>query len=198
MSTDREMPFVKALATGRFTDDGYEPQPLWLIPIQLRSRIQYYQEVADRALADIERSWDASGRYYRSREEFDASDFVRHIWQRSSPFWWGLNDIIGFVDVRLYTRSVQIQAALFLTTKRPSRTLRDRVFVHKRHSAYDLVGGETNHELQDRTIALVRELAADPRLKRRHLDLPPWERSVRRTDLIGIFRDAVAADKTRA
>src|SRR2546422_2954951 len=110
-------PFVRKLAEGAFADDGYEPQTLWLLPICLRSRTSYYDDVVNRAKSDLAEAWRQQGHLYKSREEFDASSFVDHIWRLHSPFWWGLNDVVGYVDVKACVRAMHIQAALFLTKK---------------------------------------------------------------------------------
>jgi len=92
---------------------------------------------------------------------------------------------------------MHIQAALFLTSKRPSRRLRDRIYVHRRHETYELRGGETNDRLQDETVRLVEALASDTRVRRRYLDLEPWQRLVRHTNILRIMLDALAADRAR-
>lgn len=87
------------------------------------------------------------------------------------------------VNVRANLAEGAIQATLFLTTKRPSRTLVDRTYVHVRQEQVPLQPGDTNEALRARVLAAVTALRTDPRLKRRHVDLAGWRRALEHTGL---------------
>lgn len=63
------------------------PPRLWLIPLTLRTRIQYYQEAADRIRAQVERLWQTS-RARMSRGCFERMGVVKNIWEWGAPPWW--------------------------------------------------------------------------------------------------------------
>ncbi len=160
--------------------------------------MQYYREAADRTRSDIEDLWSRVSDLYDGVEPFMKSHVVDHIWGRNSPMWWGLNDIIGYIDIRLSVRSLQFQASLFLTRKRASRQLADKRFVHRRQETVRIERGDTNQSLRERLIVAVDDISQDPRLKGRYLDLGPWEQLVANTDLVGLFRAAAEADANPA
>jgi hypothetical protein len=179
-------------------DDGYEPQLLWLIPIFLRSRIQYYDETVARVRRRIEEHWKQSGQEsYETREEFEQSKFVQWIWYSEHPYWWGLTDIVGWIDVRACVRSREIQASLFLPTKRISRQLKDKRYVLRRKETVSLSEDVTNEQLQESLIQAVETICEDDRTKRLYVDLDQWRRLVRHTDLKGIIREATEEDLAR-
>jgi hypothetical protein len=180
-------------------DDGYEPQLLWLIPIFLRPRIQYYDEAA----ADIHRRtdeyWSRSGQQvYGSREEFEQSSLVQWIWDSGHPYWWGFNDIVGWIDVRACVRSQEIQVSLFLPSKRVSRKLKDKRFVFRRREVVALPQVTTNEQLRKGVFEAVEVIRGDDRIKKRYVDLDQWRRLVRHTDLVGIIREAANEDLERS
>ena len=187
-------PFREVVERG-LEDDGYEPQSLWLIPVFLRSRVQYYDEAAASIRKRIEEHWEQFGQNtYNSREEFEQSSFVEWIWSDSHPYWWGLNDIVGWIDIRVCVRSRGIQVALFLPTKRVSRRLKDKRYVFRRRETISLSQHATNEQLRESLIEAVETIRNDERIKTRYVDLHQWCRLVRHTDLIGIIREAAEED----
>jgi hypothetical protein len=131
---------------------------------------------------------------YPSPEAFEKSSIVNAVWYRNSPLWWGLNNVVGWIDVRACVRNREIQAALFLTTKRASRNMKDKRFVFRRRESVAISAPVSNYDLQHATIQALRILALDTRLRDRYIDLDQWERLVTPTDLVGIIRQAAARD----
>ena len=175
-------------------DDDYEPQILWLIPIYLRSRIQYYDEVISRIHREIDNLRRRYVSAYPSPEAFEKSSIVNVVWYRNSPLWWGLDNVVGWIDLRACVRNREIQAALFLTTKRASRNMEDKRFVFRRRETVAISAPVSNYDLQHATIQALRTLASDTRLRDRYIDLDQWERLVTHTDLFGIIRQAAVRD----
>jgi hypothetical protein len=201
MSSESEQsstPSFREIVEGGLEDDGYEPQSLWLIPIFLRSRIQYYNEAAASIQTRIEEYWERFGQStYNSREEFKQTSLVEWIWSNGHPYWWGLNDIVGWIDIRACVRSREIQVALFLPTKRVSRQLKDKRYVFCRRETISLPERATNEQLQERVIEAVETIRNDEHIKTRYVELNQWCRLVRHTDLVGIIREAAEEDLMR-
>jgi hypothetical protein len=185
--------FREAVERG-IKDDDYEPQILWLIPIYLRSRIQYYDEVISRIHREIDNLRRRYVSAYPSPEAFEKSSIVNAVWYRNSPLWWRLDNVVGWIDLRTCVRNREIQAALFLTTKRASRNMEDKRFVFRRRESVAISAPVSNYDLQHATIQALRPLASDTRLRDRYIDLDQWERLVTHTDLVGIIRQAAARD----
>lgn len=173
-------------------DDGYEPQPLWMIPVYLRSRLEYYDDALARIRNHTEGLMRDYGHLYSTPEGFKRLEDI--AWNRHSPYWWGLADIVAWMDVRACTRSAEIQVSLFRTTKKPSRRLRDKRYVFDGRTSVPIVVGATNEFLRERTIQAVERLAASAKLRKRYIDLERWRRLVRHTDLVGIINAAAEAD----
>jgi hypothetical protein len=159
------------------------------------------KDAASSAQAKVERLWKSSREGFQSRKAFESSHVVDHIWAMAAPLWWGLNDVIGFVDIRLMLDVPCLDAALFLTAQRPSRRLTAKQYVCRRHEEFRLEGGQGNHELQAGVLAAVERLAADPALSERHLPLDDWRIMVAGTNLVGVIRDfaeqKTLCDRTR-
>ena len=98
------MNFREAVERG-IKDDDYEPQILWLIPIYLRSRIQYYDEVISRIHREIDNLRRCYVSAYPSPEAFEKSSIVNVVWYRNSPLWWGLDNVVGWIDLRACVRN---------------------------------------------------------------------------------------------
>ena len=182
------------IARGEIEPDGYEPLCLWLIPILLRSRKQYYNNAVADTKKLIEWYWKSSKHIYHSFGEFEQSDFVGQTWERKCPLWWGLNDIIGWIDVRVCAREREFQVSLFLPTKRISKRLKDKQYFC--HSRQTIALGEraTNRELRTTLINCVEEISADKKLTKRHIDLARWRRLVHHFDIVGVIREAAEVD----
>jgi hypothetical protein len=186
--TENLDPLLKRLADGDLQKTGRHPLQLWLLPVHLRSHDKYYQDAIDSTRHEIEESWTQHGRLYASREEFDASDFVRNTWARASPYWWGIDDIVGYIDVRASLAERQLQATLFLTTKRPSRTLVNKKYVAKQKEVVAFGTHAANNELRAQLASAVRRIAENSALANREFDYLSWARVLDHTDLVGILR----------
>lgn len=190
---DESKPFLKKLADGDLGSDEFESLQLWLLPVLLRSRQRYYADAVQAVHSQVEDAWHAHGTFYPSREAFDESQFIQDAWRRASPYWWGLNDIVGFIDIRADVVSLSLDATLFLTTKRASRSLVDKVFAQRAQQRVAIVSGQSNHHLRAELNAAVTRLAEDERLRRRYLDLVGWRSVLNRTDLLQIVLDEIEA-----
>ena len=137
----------------------------------------------------IEAAWEAYGHLYESRDGFERFPYVEQSWRLASPSWWGLNDIVGFIDIRANLLEQALQATLFLTTKRVSRTLVDKTYVAGGQEVVRFGEVASNDELRRDLIQAVERLATDTRLRRRQLDLQAWRQVVNHTDLVGILRE---------
>ncbi len=181
-------PVLRQLADGDLGPDEDEPLQLWLLPILLRSRQRYYAEAIAAVEQQIAEAWTAHGHMYPSREKFDNSPFVEGAWRHAQPAWWGLNDIVGFIDVRLSATSASVDSALFLTGERASRSLVRKTFVLRGQERVFVVGGDTNADIQSRIDTAVTKLAASNSVNRRFVDLRNWRSVLYCTDLLCIFR----------
>ena len=193
----RSPPTFRELAESGEGPGDYDPHQLWLIPIHLRSRQEYYREVEASITADVDAHWRDTGHLHGSREDFDASHFVEYLWSSRSPFWWGLHDIVGYIDVRMDVLEWEFQVSLFLPTKRVSRTLKDKTYVNECTERVSLPTGQPNSVAQQALVEALGRVAAHKSLSKRSLDLVPWIRNIRHTDLIGIFTDFAEALKAR-
>ena len=90
------------------------------------------------------------------------SGFVRNTWRFHSPYWWGLADVIGFIDTRASIATQSPTATLFLTTKRPSKRLVDKRYVSRHQEAVPFDNASTNETLRASLSAAVGQPAADP------------------------------------
>ena len=189
------VPTFRELVEAGIEFDPYEPQILLLIPVYLRSRRQYYEEAAQRIHRKIEDFWQSQSHWYEFRDEFEKSSLVTWIWDSGSPPWWGLNDVVGYIDVRVCVRKREIQAALFLPKKRISRQLKEKIFWFQRREAISLGERATNERLRSQVMELVHRLRADDRLKNRYVDLEQWQRILNHVDLVGLIKSAAASDR---
>lgn len=197
MGTPGDNPYkgwFQRLARGEIEPAGYEPLSLGLIPILLRSRKQYYQDAVATTRKLIDWYWETSKTIYPSRAHFEGSDFIQGVWEREAPLWWGLNDIIGWIDVRLCVRAREFQISVFLPTKRISRVFQNKAYFCHFQESIKLPGRSTNAELRKVLIKGVEKVAADRRLRRRYLNLGGWRSLVQYLDLIGLIRVTAEAD----
>jgi hypothetical protein len=138
----------------------------------LRSRREYYEGLVARVRRRIEESWNFhKSSTFQTREEFDRSFIADDHW-KTPVYWWGLNDVIAFIDVRLH--STEIAATLFTTVERPSATLGSKTYKVAGIESVELKGGMGNEVLRREVIAAVERLAADPALRKRYVDLDRW------------------------
>ena len=195
----QDKPLLQRIAAGEVELDGSEPTQLWLIPILLRSRARYYNDAVDRCQRRLALLRQTYAELSVSADEFERSAYVQEIWRRASS-WWGLNDIIGYIDIRAHPVERVVQASLFLTTKRATRNLADKVFALVRDESVPIHAGDSNETLRRRLLVAVDGLVDHHRVKRRWVDVAGWQRSLEHTDLIGLLRSemelAVAAMKS--
>lgn len=182
------------LARGEIEADEYEPLCLWLIPIFLRPRRKYYSDAIKDTRKLIEWYWENSKSIYGSRAAFESSDLIRQVWERGAPAWWGLNDVIGWIDVRLCVRRREFHLSLFLPTKQISRRLKNKIYKGESFEVISIPDPSTNKKLRSTLIHSVERLASDARLKRRYIDLVSWRRLVRSMDLVGLIRETAKED----
>jgi hypothetical protein len=179
-------------------DSDYEWQPLWLIPIYLRSRRQYYSEAVhaiDRRIAATwkrRQQWVTSPAQRQSWEDFQKADYVANARETGTQPWWGLNDVVGYIDVQLDIADAAIHALLFLADKTISRRLTRKRFVSKRQVTIHLEEvGEVldNARLREQIAEAVVELRSDPQLTKLYVDLDRWHILLVNTDLVGVVRE---------
>jgi hypothetical protein len=174
--------------------DGYEPQLLWLIPLTLRSRKQFYDEVVATIRNDIERGWKQFAHLYLDRAKYEASSYVDSLWRGHSPYWWGLDDVVAWIDARACVRSREIQLGLFLPSKRISRKLKEKRYVHQFRRVVAIPERTTNKKLQVAVISAIKSLKKEEKVKHLVLNTDQWFRVIRNTNLTGIIRSAYVAD----
>jgi hypothetical protein len=169
--------------------DEYEPQQVCLIPIYLRTRYQFYRE-AEEAIRDrIEEVWSAAGSAWKSREDFDRSESTNNIWLRESPPWWGANDIVGYLDLRMSLPQQEFQVGLFMPMKRVSRSLRDKKFVFTHMERRPFPSRQPNSTAQELFVEMVTEVCRRPEVKKRYVERESWAHIIRRIDLLGLLQD---------
>lgn len=192
-SRKQESGWYRKLAESSLEGDDYEPLCLWLIPVLLRSRKQYYADAVAKTKQLVEWYWKTRGPAFASRADFEKSTFLQQTWEREAPPWWGLNDIIGWIDVRLSVREREIWVSLFVPDKRISRNLKEKVYSCRLQERVTLPNRSTNEKLSSDLIGAVERVAAAPVIRGRCADLASWRRCVRHTDLIGIIHDTANA-----
>ena len=148
------------------TLDSYEPLSLWLIPVLFRTRAQYYDDAERETEKLIDFYWSTSKSLYASRGEFEKSKLVEDTWKREAPPWWGLNDIVAWIDIRMCLREREFQVSLFLPTRRVTRRLKDKVYCCSRQERVPLRQRSTNDKLRSGHIRAVTVIASDPSLER--------------------------------
>ncbi len=184
----------RELVESKTPNDDYEPLSLWLIPLYLRSRKQYYDEAADSIKKHIDELWEKVRDIFPSRDEFEKTDSVDSIWARYTPYWWGLNDVVGWIDIRLCVRKRQIQLSSFLSAKRVSRKLKDKKYGFQSIEVIDLSEIATNEELQNIVLDKLNSMSHDKSIRKLFVDLKPLYRVICHTDLVGIIQEFARED----
>jgi hypothetical protein len=169
--------------------DGYLPQILMTIPIHLRSREQYYKDAVEEVRGRLDWAWEI----YKhlpdnpTREDFEKSEHGEGWWQRGTPPWWGLNDIIGFIEIRIDLMESQFLVALFLPkNKRLRASTRMRAVWPAGLEKVPFGRNVSASEVRDRIKTELIAFSDDTRLRRRYLDLEPYFLLLDNTDLIGL------------
>jgi len=186
--------WFQKIARGEIEPDGYEPLCLWLIPILLRTRRQYYNDAVERTKKLIAYYWKSSKHIYHSFEEFEQSDFVQQTWERKSPLWWGLNDIIGWIDVRVCVREGEFQISLFLPTKRISKILKDKQYYCYQRKTIALPDKATNRKLRTLLINGIEDISTLNKLNKMHIDLERCRRLANNLDIVTVIKETVEED----
>jgi hypothetical protein len=167
----------------------YEPQLILFIPT-------YYADALRSAQEHIDSIWRVTRDGGTSREEFERFHIVQSIWKRSSPLWWGVNDIVGWIDVRIWNAENEVRAALFLPTKRITRQMVRKQFVHKKRVAAPIDRALGNNAWHVRIEALVRQILAEPQVSRLHVPWEQWRAILMRIDVVGLIDDALARGRS--
>jgi hypothetical protein len=175
-----------------FPPNGYEPLQLALIPILLRTRHQYYEEAAKRIDRQIEETWRQTSKQHETLEQFRNSDFAKGIWRHDSPSWWGLNDIIGYIDIRINLMERAIELNLFLTSKRVSRSLVKKEFVLKASKKVMLGAFLKGGSLEDAVRQKLLMLAKDSRVAKYHVSCEHFLAVLPYIDLAGLTRTQIS------
>jgi len=172
-------------------DDSYEPLLLWMIPVYLRTRQEYYLDAVKNARRRIDALWEQTKNSYESRDEFERTRIVEYIWNRSGPPWWGLNDIVGWIDVRLFSKieDTRIELSLFLPTKRISRRLVDKRFVFRRREVVPVTPNMTNQSIHEEVIVALNTITSDKRIRKYFVEIENWRLKIYHTDVQGLIRD---------
>lgn len=116
-----------------------------------------------------------------------SKDHIDHIWWRSSPPWWGANDLVGWIDVLGDVRLLEVTANLFLPRKRISRQLVKKEFWFTGRTRFPLEPAMGNERLRERTIAIVEELAQHERVRKLTVYLHEWRLLAAHTDIDGVL-----------
>lgn len=132
-----------------------------------------------------------------AKAAFEVREKAKPLVSSEVPPWWGLNDVVGWIDVRLDVRAAKLDAALFLPKKRISRQLRNKVYWPEKCLSVPLGIEPTNDTLRRQSVELVELLLKAPRTRKLYTDLASWRRQVVHTDLIGLARDATVVEPTR-
>ena len=163
-------------------DDG--SRPLWTWPVLLRDRADYYDDWADDLQRELNRIW-ASASASMDRDAFENTETARQLWGRG-PLWWGVNDAVGHIEVRLHRREREIRITLYTTTARASRKLVKKLFAEKGHRTVSFGGAPDNAALRAALTDALDSLAAEGVVRKRHLALAEWRAVIRHTDLVGL------------
>ena len=187
-------PLLRQIADGEVSNKGRVPPLLWLIPILLRSRSKYYDDLVADTRRRIDSLWVAVGFMSKSREEFENSSEVDDAWKSAPALWWGVNDIIGFIEIHLLAESIDV--SLFFVKERPTRMLTRKNFEHRDAVSVPTADGPTNETPRSRVIEAVRCLAGNDTIRRHHIDIESWELAVAYTDPVGLTKAAHAGSES--
>lgn len=190
--TSADLTPLQKLAKGLAGDTSFQPLALWLLPVLLRTRDRYYGDAMRAIRSQLDSTWELQRSNFGSREEFEQSLSAQRLWRAAQPPWWGLNDIVGYIDIALDLSESAIRCALFATKQRPSRTLVYKMFVPVATELVSLRQHSTNEPLRTAVLASAANLARNPRVKGRCIDLLPLQAHLRRTNLVGLIRDEIA------
>jgi hypothetical protein len=127
--------------------------------------------------------------------EHQSKRYIDHIWWRHSPPWWGVNDIVGWIDVLGDVRGLEITATLFLPKKRISRQLVKKEFWFAGMKRFPLEPAMSNERLREKTIGIVEELTQHQRVGKLFVYLHEWRLLVAHTDIDGILTAAATQDR---
>lgn len=164
---------------------------LWMLPIYLRTEKKYYEDSDAETRRLLDFYWKTSSHCFGSREEFDNSTFVRDVRMQKHFPPWCFNDIIGWINVDASPGTQTIHLELFLTKARPSRRLKQKIFVLTDFKYVFYRETSTNEEVRQRVFKTADELVkACQRIRRFHVNLASWERQLAYTDILGLLHDA--------
>jgi hypothetical protein len=163
-------------------EDG--SRPLWLIPILLRDRAAYYDDWADATQRDFDRVWKSASASM-TRDAFEAGLTAEQLWG-PGPLWWGVNDVVGYVEIRLHPAERALRVTAFRTTARPSRSLVKKFFEPQAERSVTWGAVTTNEELRAALREAVEEVSADATRAGRQIARQEWEALIRHTDVLGV------------
>ena len=164
---------------------------LWLLPIYLRTKQEYYKDSDKDILRLLDSYWETSNHIYTSRAEFNSSDVAREIRMEKHPPPWRFNDIIGWISIDASPGSKKILVELVLTKARFSRQLKQKSYVVQDFKYVFYSKNSTNEEVRQRVFKTADELLkASRRVRKCHVNLASWERLLAKTDIIGLLHDA--------
>jgi hypothetical protein len=164
---------------------------LWTFPIYLRTEEQYFQEGEARAARLIEAYWRTSGHRYRSRKEFDESDFLHNVRNQNQVLYWRLNDVVGWIEVLAFLKSKNVQVALYLADRRISRQLKVKSYRYEemKHVLYS--EDSNNEELRGKVLDIARGLVSRTgSIRDCYVDFEHLQRTLNWTDIIGLLNEA--------
>jgi hypothetical protein len=171
---DRQAHSFRDLALSGQPSTDYAPQPIVSIPIYLRNKSQYYKDAVDAVRKQLDILWEAySQRPGADRDEFERSERAKWFWDHGTPPWWGVNDVIGYIQVLIDPLDHELYVSLFLPTKRISRVTKNKVFWNVRTERRDIDRPMGNAGLRLLILDLIADVANDTRVRRYHLDLRP-------------------------
>lgn len=165
------------------------PKVIFLAPIQLRSRKQYYKDICEDVARELDYAWESGhNRLFAPEQEHRTSSYARSVWQAHSPFWWGLNDIVGYIECRYDQDKQEIRATLFLTAKRRSCILRDKRVVAKFHDVVSVSPAATNTTIRQVLLSMLEKIRRRPELKKLHVQTRDYENLIRCIDFPRLFK----------
>ena len=151
-------------------EDDPGPHQFFFIPIYYRLKSHYKHDALKAAWERVAGLYPSFTFKYESLEAFAASPDAAYWWRTPYLPWWGVGDIVGFLDARHHVEMGCVRLSCFKTIKRPSSGMRDRSMTFAFSLDEPLRKGASSKEVGDVLLALLERAKAEPSLKQRHIE----------------------------
>lgn len=180
--------WLRRIAGGELVRASYESPCLYRVPIMLRSHDDYIDDAIKDARRLVDLYWEGSESYFDSREEFEQTELVHEAWRMRTPPPWCLNDVVGWIEIRLDVLEQHIGIYLILPEERMSKHSKKKTYYVVERAYIQLPESPTNDDVRRDLIDSLEQMAGHSKLNKRHVDLGSVLLQIRNTDLVEIIR----------